>query len=65
MVTGFYCGVDIMTYEEFGRNVKSMFAAAAHCIQKRTENEVKKAMIAPVQKRKRAHDDFHKFVRSL
>lgn len=54
-----------MTYEEFGRNVKSMFAAAAHCIQKRTENEVKKAMITPVQKRKRAHDDFHKFVRSL
>lgn len=38
---------------------------ALKSVKKREKQTVEKMMITPVEKRKQAHDDFHKFVRSL
>lgn len=38
---------------------------ALRSVKKREKQEVEKALLTPVDKRKREHDDFHKFVRSL
>ncbi|EEU31054.1 hypothetical protein HMPREF0501_00459 [Limosilactobacillus coleohominis 101-4-CHN] len=38
---------------------------ALRSVKKREKQEVEKALLTTVDKRKRAHDDFHKFVRSL
>ena len=38
---------------------------ALRSVKKREKQEVEKALLTPVDKRKRAHDDYRKFVRSL
>lgn len=58
-----------MNQEEFNKGVIAIFKAfhdlAVQTSRKREEQEVKEALQSSLDKRKKAHDDFHKFVRSL
>lgn len=58
-----------MNLEEFNKGVialsKEFHSFAVQEIQRREEQEVKKALQSSIDKRKEAHDEFHKFVRSL
>lgn len=58
-----------MTVEEFFNQWAKIFAAAGREINKRlakrNEKVVTKALQSPADKQAKAHDDFHKFVRSL
>ena len=61
--------INCMNFEEAEKATKSIAKAlrqmALKSVQKREKQEVEKALITPVDKQKRAHDDFHKFLRSL
>lgn len=58
-----------MNQEEFSKGftllVKFFNDLAAQEIQKREEQEVKEALQSSIDKKEKAHDEFHKFVRSL
>ncbi|WP_251576122.1 hypothetical protein [Limosilactobacillus agrestimuris] len=58
-----------MNQEEFNKGVialaKAFHDLAVQASQKREEQEVKEALQSSIDKRKKARDDFHKFVRSL
>ncbi|WP_242361433.1 hypothetical protein [Limosilactobacillus antri] len=58
-----------MTAEEFFNQAVKIFAAAGREINrrlaKRNKEVVTKALQSPADKQAKAHDDFHKFVRSL
>lgn len=61
--------INCMNFEEAEKATKAIVKAlrqiALKSVQKREKQEVEKSLITPVDKRKRAHDDFHKFVRSI
>ena len=61
--------INCMNFEEAEKATRAIAKAlrqiALKSVQKREKQEVEKALLTPVDKRKRAHDDFHKFVRSL
>lgn len=55
--------------KEIDRGIKAMNKAfhdiAVQTMLKKEEQEVRKALQSPLDKKKKAHDDFHTFVRSL
>lgn len=58
-----------MNKKEIDRGIKAMYKAfndiAVQIMRKKEEQEVRKAFQSPLDKKKKAHDDFHTFVRSL
>lgn len=62
-----------MNQEEFSKDFialskvlsKTLHELAVQTSRKREEQEVKEALQSSIDKRKKAHDEFHKFVRSL
>ena len=58
-----------MSQEEFAKGVMALCKAfhnlAVETSRKREEQEVEKALQSTINKKKKAHDEFHKFVRSL
>lgn len=58
-----------MSQEEFAKGVialcKAFHNLAVETSRKREEQEVEKALQSTINKKKKAHDEFHKFVRSL
>lgn len=58
-----------MNQEEFSKGFIALFKAihelAVQTNQKREEQEAKEALQSSSDKRKKAHDKFHEFVRSL
>lgn len=61
--------MNCMDCEELKKAIRAMAKVfqqiALKSVKKREKQKVEKMMITPVEKRKQAHDDFHKFVRSL
>lgn len=61
--------MNCMDFEELEKSIRAMAKVvqqmALKSVEKREKQTVEKMMITPVEKRKQAHDDFHKFVRSL
>lgn len=59
----------MMNQKEIDRGIRAMYKAfndiAVQTIQKEEEQEVRKALQSPLDKKEKAHDDFHTFVRSL
>ena len=59
----------MMNQKEIDRGIKAMFKVfhdiAVQTMLKKEEQEVQKALQSPLDKKKKAHDDFHTFVRSL
>lgn len=59
----------MMNQKEIDREIKAMNKAfndiAVQTMLKKEEQEVRKALQSPLDKKKKAHDDFHTFVRSL
>lgn len=55
--------------KEIDRGIKAMYKAfhdiAVQTMLKKEEQEVREALQSPLDKKKKAHDDFHTFVRSL
>lgn len=58
-----------MNQKEIDRGFKEMFKVfhdiAVQTMLKKEEQEVQKALQSPLDKKKKAYDDFRKFVRSL
>lgn len=58
-----------MNQKEIDRGIKAMFKVfndiAVQAMRKKEEQEVREALQSPLDKKKKAHDDFHTFVRSL
>lgn len=58
-----------MSQEELAKGVmaicKVFQSLAIETSRKREEQEVEKALQSAINKKKKAHDEFHKFVRSL
>lgn len=58
-----------MSQEELAKGIMAICKLfqnlAVETSRKREEQEVEKALQSTIDKRKKAHDDFHKFVRSL
>ena len=58
-----------MSQEELTKGVmaicKAFQSLAIEASRKREEQEVEKALQSAINKKKKAHDEFHKFVRSL
>lgn len=61
--------MNCMDYEELKKAIRAMAKVfqqmALKSEKKREKQTVEKMMITPADKRKRAHDDYRKFVRSL
>ena len=61
--------MNCMDCEELKKAIRAMAKVfqqmALKGVKKREKQELKKVMLTPADKWKRAHDDFHKFVRSL
>lgn len=59
----------MMNQKEIDGAIKAMHKAfhdiAVQTMLKKEEREVQKALQSPLDKKKKAHDDFHMFVRSL
>lgn len=55
--------------KEIDRGIKAMYKTfhdiAVQTMLKKEEQEVREALQSPLDKKKKAHDDFHTFVRSL
>lgn len=58
-----------MNQKEIDGAIKAMHKAshdiAVQTMLKKEEQEVRKALQSPLDKKKKAYDDYHKFVRSL